>query len=310
VGLLSAQQVDDLAQLRDVDLSYRVPFDGSRFRANIFRQIHGVAAVFRVVRGHIPGLDELGLPPVVRALGELPNGLVLVGGPTGSGKSTTLAALIDRINRTSARHIITFEDPIEVVHPRAKGLVNQRELGTHTRSFGAALRATLREDPDVILVGEMRDLATISFAVSVAETGHLVLGTVHTVSADTTLDRLVNAFPAGSQDQVRAMLASSLRAVVCQYLLPRADGRGRVLAAEVMVNNDAVANLIRKGKAHQLPAVITTSRAEGMQSMDAELLRLYNNSVITAETAYSKARNKKEFEALAPPAPRRPEGPG
>ncbi len=301
VPLLSAQQTDDLEQRRDVDLSYRVEGDGARFRANIFRQIHGMSAVFRVIRGSIPSLDDLGLPPVVQGLGDLPNGLVLVGGPTGSGKSTTLAALIDRINRTSSRHVITFEDPIEVVHPRARGLINQRELGTHTSSFAAALRATLREDPDVILVGEMRDLATISFAVSVAETGHLVLGTVHTVSADTTLDRLINTFPAGSQDQVRAMLAGSLRGVVCQYLLPRADGKGRALAAEVMLNNDAVANLIRKGKCYQLPSVIATSRDQGMQSMDAELMRFYNAGVITAETAYAKARDKKQFEALAPP---------
>ncbi|MBM4366232.1 MAG: PilT/PilU family type 4a pilus ATPase [Deltaproteobacteria bacterium] len=303
--LLSAQQTDDLEARRDVDLSYRVEGEGSRFRANIFRQIHGVSAVFRVVRGSIPSLDELGLPPVVRGLGDLPNGLVLVGGPTGSGKSTTLAALIDRINRTSSRHVISFEDPIEVVHPRARGLVNQRELGTHTGSFAAALRATLRQDPDVILVGEMRDLATISFAVSVAETGHLVLGTVHTVSADTTLDRLINTFPAGSQDQVRAMLAGSLRAVVCQYLLPRADGKGRVLATEVMLNNDAVANMIRKGKCYQLPSVIATSRDQGMQSMDAELMRFYNAGEITADTAYAKARDKKQFEALAPPDPKK-----
>ncbi len=301
VPLLSAQQTDDIDRRRDVDLSYRVESDGTRFRANIFRQIHGMSAVFRVVRGSIPTLEDLGLPPVVHGLGDLPNGLVLIGGPTGSGKSTTLAALIDRINRSSSRHVITFEDPIEVVHPRAKGLVNQRELGTHTGSFNAALRATLREDPDVILVGELRDLATISFAVSVAETGHLVLGTVHTVSVDTSLDRLINTFPAGSQDQVRAMLAGSLRGVVCQHLLPRADGKGRALAAEVMINNDAVANLIRKGKCYQLPSVIATSRDQGMQSMDAELMRFYNAGVITADTAYAKAHDKKQFEALAPP---------
>ncbi len=302
--LLNARQHDLLAQRHDVDLSHRVPVRGAggtlRFRANIFRQFHGLSAVFRVVRGELPSLAELGLPEVVQHLGDLRHGLVLVGGPTGSGKSTTLAALINKINRGSARHVVTFEDPIEVVHPRARGLVNQRELGTHTRSFSAALRATLRQDPDVILVGELRDLATIAFALSMAETGHLVLGTVHTVAADTTLDRLVNAHAPGAQPQARAMLAGCLRAVVCQYLLPASTGPGRVLATEVMVNTDAVASLVRKDKCFQLPAVIATSRDQGMQTMDADLLRLYGAGLISAETAHAKARNKKEFASLAP----------
>ena len=298
VPLLTAQHISELQDRRDVDFSYEVAADEVRFRVNVFHQLQGLAAVFRVVRGELPSLDDLGLPEVVRRLDKLKNGLVLVGGPTGSGKSTTLAALVDAINRESGRHVITLEDPIEVVHPRKKSLINQREIGTHTASYDQALRATLRQDPDVLLVGELRDLPTIAFAVTAAETGHLVLGTVHTVSADTTLDRLINAFPAGQQEQVRNMLAGSLRAVVCQYLLPRLDGKGRSLACEVMLNNDAVANMIRQGKCYQLPSVIATSREQGMQSMDGELLRLYKEGAIGAEVVYMKARNKKDFEAL------------
>jgi twitching motility protein PilT len=234
----------------------------------------------------------------VKRLADLQNGLVLVGGPTGSGKSTTLAALIDLVNGTSSRHVVSLEDPIEVVHPRRKGLVNQREVGTHTGSFQAALRSTLRQDPDVILVGELRDLPTISFAVSAAETGHLVFGTIHTVSAAGTMDRLINVFPAGQHDEVRGLLAGSLRAVVCQYLIPRADNKGRCLAVEVLLNNDAVANLIRKGKTFQIPSVIATSKDQGMQLMDAELQRLAKEGQITAGEAFSRAVNKKDFETL------------
>ncbi len=298
VPLLSSHHLGELAARRDVDFSYEVKHAEVRFRVNVFHQLQGLAAVFRVIRNELPSLDELGLPEVVRRLDKLKNGLVLVGGPTGSGKSTTLAALVDAVNRTSGRHVITLEDPIEVVHPRKRSLINQRELGTHTSSYTAALRATLRQDPDVLLVGELRDLPTIAFAVTAAETGHLVLGTVHTVSADTTLDRLINAFPAGRQEQVRGMLAGSLRAVVCQYLLPRLDGKGRALACEVMVNSDAVANLIRQGKCYQLPSIIATSKEQGMQLMDNELLRLYQDGAIGSETAYLKARNKKDFETL------------
>ncbi|RME22621.1 MAG: PilT/PilU family type 4a pilus ATPase [Deltaproteobacteria bacterium] len=302
--ILRSSQLAAIEAQEDVDFSYEVRSHGVRFRANVFRQFRGLSAVFRVVRGEIPSLDKLGLPPVVATLGQLKNGLVLIGGPTGSGKSTTLAALIDTMNRRAGLHIVTLEDPIEVVHPRVRSLVNQRELGTHTTSYSAALRATLREDPDVILVGEMRDLETISFAVTAAETGHLVLGTVHTASADTTLDRLINVFPPTAQHQVRSMLATSLRAVVCQHLLPRADGQGRVLACEVMLNNDAVAHLIRTGKTFQLPSVITTSSESGMQLMDADLLRLLDAGLITGELAWMKARDKAPFEArlAGPPA--------
>ena len=302
-GLLYPQMTDHQIQqiedgTADVDFSYEVKAAGLRFRANVFRERGGLAAVFRVVRNQIPAMEELGLPPVVHGFGDLKNGLVLVGGPTGSGKSTTLAAIIDYINRTYKKHIITLEDPIEVIHETKQSLINQRELGTHSSNFRSALRSTLREDPDVILVGEMRDIATIGFAISAAETGHLVFGTVHTTSADTSVDRIINAFPHGQQPQVRTILASSLRSVVCQYLVPRRDGRGRVPAVEVMINSDAIANLIRKGKTYQIANVVATSRELGMQSMDNDLTRLYRAGVITSEEGYMRAVNKKEFESF------------
>ncbi|MBN2371842.1 MAG: PilT/PilU family type 4a pilus ATPase [Vicinamibacteria bacterium] len=294
---LSMAQREEIKARRDVDFSYEVPSKHLRFRVNVFRQIGGLSAVFRIIKGVIPDLSALGLPAVVSGFGDFRNGLVLVGGPTGSGKSTTLAAIVDYVNRTSARHIISLEDPIEILHPLKKSLVNQREAGTHTMSSATALRSTLRQDPNVLLVGEMRDLPTISFAVTAAETGHLVFGTLHTVSADTTVDRVVNAFPTSNQPQVRTMLADSMRAVLCQFLIPRKDGTGRCLAAEILLNNDAVANLVRKGKTFQIPSVIATSREQGMQSMDGELKRLVQEGLITTEEAYMRAVNKKEFEA-------------
>ena len=293
---LTAAHRDELKAGREVDFSYEVPAHGLRFRANIFRQLGGTGAVFRIVRGHVPELKGLGLPPIVASFAGFRDGLVLVGGPTGSGKSTTLAAIVDMINRDSTRHIISLEDPIEFVYPRRRGLVNQREVGTHLHSTANALRSMLRQDPDVLVVGEMRDLPTISFAVTAAETGHLVFGTLHTASADTTIDRIVNAFPATSREQVRSMLADSLKAVLCQHLIPRRDGSGRVLAAEVLLNNDAVANLIRKGKAHQIQSVVATAREQGMQAMDTELRRLVREDVITSEEAYMRAASKKDFE--------------
>ncbi|MFT6396510.1 MAG: twitching motility protein PilT [Bradymonadia bacterium] len=296
---MSTNQIADLEQRgADVDFSYEVTAAGLRFRANVFRERGGLAAVFRVVRNQIPAMEELGLPPIVHTFGDLKNGLVLVGGPTGSGKSTTLAAIIDYINRTYAKHIITLEDPIEVIHETKKSLINQRELGTHSSDFRSALRSTLREDPDVILVGEMRDIETISFAISAAETGHLVFGTVHTTTADTSVDRIINAFPIGQQPQVRTILASSLRSVICQYLVPRKDGRGRVPAVEVMVNSDAIANLVRKGKTYQIANVVATSRELGMQSMDNDLTRLYKEGIISSEEGYMRAVNKNDFEAV------------
>jgi twitching motility protein PilT len=299
---LTVPQLEALEVGRDVDFSYEVVSRGLRFRGHVFSQQTGISGVFRIVKNEIPNIENLGLPQIVKSFAGLKNGLVLVGGPTGSGKSTTLAAMIDTINREDALHIVSIEDPIEVVHTRKKSLINQREVGTHTPSFSNALRATLRQDPDVLLVGELRDLQTISFAVTAAETGHLVFGTVHTVSADTTIDRLINAFPAGQQPQVRSMLAETLRAVVCQHLMRKADGTGRVIAVEVMVNNDAIANMIRKGKAFQIPQVIQSSKDLGMQSMDSELVRLVKAGVVSQEEAYAKANDKKTFETAVAPA--------
>ena len=297
VDLLTPIQRDMLADGKDVDLSYDAKLSKARFRANVFFQMTGVAAVFRSIKNTISDLDSLGLPPVVCDLAELKHGLVLVGGATGAGKSTTLAALINYINETRTRHIVTIEDPIEIVHERKKSLVNQREVGTHTSSFDHALRATLREDPDVILIGEMRDLETMSFAVTAAETGHLVFATVHTVSAPKSVDRIINAFPVKQQSQVRAMLADTLQAVVCQHLIRRKDGSGRVLAVEVMTGNEAVAAMVRKGKTYQLPSVIATHGEVGMQSMDSQLLDLIQRDLITPEEGFMRAADKGAFEA-------------
>ena len=296
--LLTASQLEELEALHDVDFSYDVRSRGLRFRINVFNKEGGLGAVFRIIKSTVPDLKKLGLPEVVMSFGDLTYGLVVVGGPTGSGKSTTLAAIIDYINRTYNRHVISLEDPIEVVHESKKGLVNQREVGTHTSAFSTALRSILRQDPDVILVGEMRDLETIAFAIAAADSGHLVFGTLHTATADTSIDRLINAFPSEEKDQVRISIAENLRAVLCQYLLKRVDQDGRRVAAEVMINNDAIANLIRKGKTYQIPSVVATSREQGMQSMDNELMRLYRAGVISVEDAYMKANSKKEFEDL------------
>jgi twitching motility protein PilT len=304
---LTLAQLEGLEAGNEVDFSYNVETENLRFRVNVFKLFGGIGAVFRIIKAVLPDLDQLGLPPVVGGLADLSSGLVLIGGATGSGKSTTLAALVHNINRNSCRHIITLEDPIEVIHPRLSGIVNQREIGTHTGSFAAALRSTLRQDPNVILIGELRDLPTISFAVSAAETGHLVFGTIHTVSAAGVIDRLINVFSPGQQDHVRSMLASSLRAVVCQQLMPRIDVRGRVLAVEVLLNNEAVANLIRGGKTYQIPSFIATSHEQGMQLMDNELLRLARAGVVSVDDAYARAMNKKDFEALIRPA--EPESP-
>lgn len=294
---MSEEQRSLVDQKKDVDFSYTFASRALRFRVNVFSQLTGPAAVFRTVKDDVLSMDKLGIPPVVTGFANLPNGLVLVGGPTGAGKSTTLAALIDHINRGSSRHIVTIEDPIEVVHPRIQSVINQREVGSHTRSFATALRATLRQDPDVILVGELRDLETIAFAVTAAETGHLVLGTVHTTTADGTIDRLINAFPARQQPQVRSMLADSLRAVTCQYLVRAPSGGRRVLAVEIMLNNDAIQSLVRKGKTFQIPTVIATSREQGMQLMDGELIRLAKEGRVDVDDAYAKAVDKRSFEA-------------
>jgi len=294
--VLKKEQLKDLEERGDADFSYA--YEGLRFRVNAYKAEGGLCAVFRIIRGRLLDFDALGLPEVVRKFADLKNGLVVIGGPTGSGKSTTLAALIDHITRHRSQHIVTLEDPVEVVYDARKCLVNQREIGVHALSFSSGLRGALRQDPNVLLVGEMRDLPTIAAAVSAAETGHLVFGTLHTVSVDTSVDRLINVFPAVQQDQVRAMLAESLRAVACQYLLPRRDAPGRVLALEIMLCNDAVSNLIRKGKTFQIPSVLASSAELGMRTMDSELMVLFKAGRISAEDAYMKARSKSDFEAI------------
>ena len=271
--ILSDDQRRLFQERRDLDFAIELG-ESARFRVNVFSQRNGDGAVFRVIPTRIRSCQELGLPDIVQTLAQRENGLVLVTGPTGSGKSTTLAAMIDLVNSTQKKHIITLEDPIEFVH-RSKGcLVNQREIGSHTRSFAAALRAALREDPDVILVGEMRDLETISLALTAAETGHLVLATLHTKSAPKTIDRIIDAFPPAQQQQVRVQLAEALQGVVAQILLPTKDARGRVAALEIMVATVAVRNLIREGKTHQMASAIQTGTQVGMQSLDQALRSL------------------------------------
>jgi len=294
---LSPAQRSGFEAGREIDFSYELASRQLRFRVNVFQQLTGIGVVLRTVKNDIRSLEALALPAVVATFADYSNGLVLIGGPTGAGKSTTLAALVDHINRHQARHIVTVEDPLEVIHRPLKSLLTQRELGAHTRSFKVALRSALRQDPDVILVGELRDLETIAFAVSAAETGHLVFGTVHTTSADATIDRLLNVFGARQQGQVRGMLAESLRAVTSQYLLPTPQGGERLPAVEVMINNDAIQSLIRKGKAFQIPTVIATSRDQGMQLMDVDLIRLAKAQSVVLEDAYAKSVDKRAFEA-------------
>ncbi len=278
----------------DIDFAYEIP-EVARFRVNMFRQRKGYAAVLRTIPSKVLSADELGLPEGIRRFCLLNKGLVLVTGPTGSGKSTTLAAMIDLINSTRPDHILTIEDPVEFVHQNKMSLVNQREVGNHTKSFASALRAALREDPDVILVGEMRDLETISLGITAAETGHLVFGTLHTSSAAKTVDRIINAFPASEQEQIRAMLGESLRGVVAQQLLRKEDGGGRVAALEVMVGTPALGNMIREGKTHQIPSMIQTGKKDGMQMMDQAILDYLMKKVVSPEEAYMKAHNKSEF---------------
>jgi twitching motility protein PilT len=278
----------------DIDFAYEVP-DLARFRVNVFRQRHGVGAVFRTIPAKILTAEQLGLPDAVRRFCGLTRGLVLVTGPTGSGKSTTLAAMIDLINETRYDHVLTVEDPIEFTHENKRCLINQREIGSHTKSFASALRAALREDPDVILVGELRDRETIELGLTAAETGHLVFGTLHTNSAPKTVDRIIDVFPADQQEQVRAQLAESLKGVVSQVLLRSRDGRGRVAAQEIMVGTPAIANLIRENKIHQIPSMIQTGKKDGMQLLDQHILELLMSSRIGASEAYARAHNKDTF---------------
>src|SRR5712692_7449247 len=286
--ILSSEQQKHFELKRQLDFAYSMP-GLARFRVNVYYQREAVSAAFRLIPQEIKTLEELSLPPVLHSLATYPRGLVLVTGPTGSGKSTTLAAIIDEINRTRAEHILTVEDPIEFVHRHKKCIVNQREIGPDASSFAEALKAALRQDPDVILVGEMRDLETISTALTAAETGHLVFGTLHTQSAPSTIDRIIDVFPAEQQEQIRIQIASSLQGVVTQALLPTADGMGRVPALEVLLPDDAVRNLIRQGKVEQIYSVMQTNTSRGMQTMEQSLADLITRGVVELEAGLTRS---------------------
>jgi twitching motility protein PilT len=279
------------------DFAYQLPEKG-RFRVNVLRHLNGMGAVFRAIPAQALTLDQLNMPPAVRQLCLANSGLILFTGKTGSGKSTSLAALIDDINKRIKGHILTIEDPIEFVHPRRNCLVSQREIGVHAPSFSAALHSALREDPDVILVGELRDLETMSIAVTAAEMGIVVMGTLHTNGAAQTVDRIVNAFPADKQPHVRTMLSTSLRGVVSQQLIKRADGSGRVAALEILINNSGCANLIRQGKLDQLENAMQLGAQYGMRTMDSAIQQLLDAGTISGAEAYRKAINKAKFEAV------------
>jgi twitching motility protein PilT len=293
-GFLSNLQQTQLNERGDADFAYSN--DVGRYRASVVRQRLGVDLVFRIINTKVRTMDGLGLPEHLKLLTRYQNGLILVTGSVGSGKSTTLAALVEQVNIERREHIITLEDPIEYVLEPKGCHITQREVHTHTRSFAAALRGALREDPDVIMVGEMRDLETISLAITAAETGHLVLGTLHTGNASRTLDRVLDVFPPDQQEQIRIMVSESLRGVISQQLVPRADGKGRVLALEILTNTPAVANVIREAKTYMLPGIIQTGKKQGMQLMDDALVELQRHGLITADEAYARADQKQEMK--------------
>lgn len=282
--ILSEKQKKSFVERWELDCAYTLQGVG-RFRCNIFMQRKGLGAVFRIIPEKIKTAQELNLPPAIMDVIDCEKGLILVTGPTGSGKSTTLASLIHHINATREAHIITVEDPIEFVHPNIKSLINQREVGSHTKSFANALKAALREDPDILLVGELRDLETISLALTAAETGHIVFGTLHTNSAAKTIDRIIDVFPSGQQQQIRTMLAESLRGVIAQTLFSRADGQGRVAAYEIMRNTKAISNLIRESKIHQIPSAMQTGSASGMILFEKYIEDLVRKGKVSAHDA-------------------------
>jgi twitching motility protein PilT len=285
---------EEFDRLSDTDFAYELP-SGERFRVNAFHDLKGVGAVFRHIPQKVLSFAQLGLPEHLKKLCMLNKGLVLVTGPTGSGKSTTLAAMVDYMNENRTDHILTIEDPIEFVHPNKKCLINQREVFRHTKSFKKALRAALREDPDIILVGEMRDLETTEIAIEVAETGHLVLGTLHTSTAASTVDRVIDQFPADRQSQIRTMLSVSLKGVICQTLLRKKDGKGRVAALEILLITAGAANNIRDGKTYQLPSVIQTGGKFGMQMLNAHMVQLVRAGIIEPEEAMAKSVEKEDL---------------
>jgi twitching motility protein PilT len=289
-SILTLQQQARYDGEHELDLAYTISAN-ARFRVNIYQQRNSMGAAFRLIPTDIKQLAELGVPDAVANFASLARGLVLVTGPTGSGKSTTLAALIDLVNRTRADHIVTVEDPIEFLHSNHRSLVNQREVGSDTLSFTSALKHVLRQDPDVILIGELRDLETISIALTAAETGHLVFATLHTQDASQTIDRVIDVFPPHQQAQVRAQLAATLRGVVCQTLVKRAQGKGRAVATEVLVTTPAISNLIREGKTYQIPSALQAGRSLGMHTMDQHLADLVNSGAITHQAAVEKAHD-------------------
>jgi twitching motility protein PilT len=293
LGFLQPGQIEQLNSRGDVDFAYSTGI--GRFRASVVRQRTGHDLVFRIIGDSVRSMDELGLPDQLKLLTEFHNGLVLVTGSVGSGKSTTLASLVDQINRSRQDHIITLEDPIEYIIPSRGCHVTQREVHTHTKSFANALRGALREDPDVIMVGEMRDLETISLAITASETGHLVLGTLHTSNAARTLDRLLDVFPTDQRDQIRIMVSESLRGIVSQQLIPRADGNGRALAMEILMNTPAIGNVIREGKTFMLPGIIQTGKKLGMKLMDDAIADLFQSGIISAEEAVYRAEQKNDM---------------
>jgi twitching motility protein PilT len=295
--ILSSEQQKHFEINRQLDFSYSIP-GLARFRVNVYFQRESIGAAFRLIPTELKTLEELGIPESLHVLAEKPRGLVLVTGPTGSGKSTTLAAIIDEINRNRSEHILTIEDPIEFLHRHKRCIVNQREIGPDATSFGDALRAALRQDPDVILVGEMRDLETISTALTAAETGHLVFGTLHTQSAPSTIDRIIDVFPAEQQEQVRIQIASSLQGVVTQALLPTADKMGRVPALEILLPDDAVRNLIRQGKVEQIYSVMQTNTSRGMQTMEQSLGDLIMRRVVDLDMGLSRSSRPSQLIGL------------
>lgn len=295
-SIMSERNKEDLQAVGQVDFSFGMG-DG-RFRANVFMQRGNISVALRRIPAIIPKFEDLNIPAVIKEFSGLHKGLVLVTGATGSGKSTTLASLLDVVNETRRQHIITVEDPIEYMHQHKLCKVNQREIGNDTDSFAGALRAALREDPDIILVGEMRDPETINIALTAAETGHLVFSTLHTVGAAKTLDRIIDTFPAERQGQIKSQLSTVLKGIVSQELLPKKDKKGIVPACEVMVVNPAIANLIREGKSHQITSMIQGGASEGMQTMDSQLAMLVNKNLVSYEVALSRAQDKKFFQQL------------
>lgn len=299
LSILSAEQEKQLTEGNDIDFSFELK-NGARQRVNVFRQGGRLACCIRLLNAEIPTLEELKMPPILTELAKKRRGLILVTGPTGAGKSTTLAAMIEHINRTRACHIITIEDPIEYRYRQDKATIHQREIGKDVPNFGYALRSALREDPDVILIGEMRDYETISLAMTAAETGHLVFGTLHTSSAAQTIDRIIDVCPAHAQEQVRTQLANMLQGVIAQNLVPRSDKNGRIAAVEVLIGTDAVKNLIRSNKIPQMESVMQGGTKHGMQSLSESLARLYQANQITYETALEYSNDPTEMEKKLP----------